>query len=391
MYVERLQLANFRNYEAVDICLAPGPVIFQGSNGQGKTNLVEAVEYLSTLGSHRVSADAPLVRSACAQAIVRAQVVAGRADARRLLLELEINPGKANRARLNRGALPRTADLLGVLRTIVFSPEDLATVKGDPSDRRRFLDALVVTRWPRMAGVKSDYYAVVRQRNALLKSMSGRSLQPADPDAQFTLQIWDEQLAGIGAELLAARLDSLAELMPLASAAYQQIAPVNNAVRADYQASVRLPDQSTQAALRAALAEAIAERRKEELARGVSLVGPHRDEVMLSIGELPARGYASHGESWSLALSLRLGAFQLLRADGIEPVLILDDVFAELDAVRRQRLASAALNAEQVLVTAAVPDDVPACLKGQRFQVAAGQVRLAETSSTADEVAAGMS
>jgi len=378
VYVERLQLADFRSYAAVDVNLAPGPVIFQGSNGQGKTNLVEAVEYLSTLGSHRVSTDQPLIRAGCQQAVARAQVVAGVDDPRKLLLEIEIRLGKSNRARLNRGELPRPSELVGVLRTVLFSPEDLAIVKGEPADRRRFLDSLVVGRWPRMAGVKADYDGVLKQRNALLKSMSGRSLTPADPDAEFTLQVWDEQLAGLGAELMAARLDSLAELMPLAAESYRQIAPVNNVASAQYQGSIPLPGESSQAALQQALADAIVQRRREEIARGVSLVGPHRDELLLSIGELPARGYASHGESWSLALALRLASCELLRADGIEPVLILDDVFAELDAIRRERLAGFVQAAEQVLVTAAVPADVPAELRGQAFQVTTGQVTAVE-------------
>lgn len=371
MYVDRLELIDFRNYPAAELIIGPGVSVFQGSNGQGKTNLVEAIEYLSRLDSHRVSGDAPLVRSGATQAVIRGEVVAGVNDPRRLRIDLEINPGKANRARINRGDLPRASDLIGVVRTVVFSPEDLAVVKGDPATRRRFLDELVISRWPRMLGVKQDYEKVLKQRNALLKSLLG---SPFTADAEITLQIWDEQLIRLGAELLAARLDSLHELLTPAVAAYRAIAPVNNEVRASYQSSITLPQNG--ADLAEAFAQSLADRRKEELARGITLVGPHRDDITLMVGELPAKGYASHGESWSLALALRLGAFQLLRADDIEAVLILDDVFAELDATRRGRLADAVADAEQLLITAAVPADVPAQLSGRRFTIQAGTISL---------------
>lgn len=379
MYVEHLSLADFRSYATAEVPLTAGVTVFVGANGQGKTNLVEAVEYLSRLGSHRVSSDAPLVRLDAEQAIVRGRVKAGLDDARSLLLEVEINPGRANRARINKAPLARTRDLLGVLRTVVFSPEDLAIVKGDPSDRRAFIDAVVVTRWPRMAGVKSDYERVVKQRNSLLKSMSGKSLRQADADAISTLEVWDDQVARLGSELLLARLDSLSELMPVATDAYAQIAPQNNVIAAEYKTALDLDLEEGQERLgRDDLAErlrrAMAERRRDEIARGVSLVGPHRDDVVFTIGRLPAKGYASHGESWSLALALKLGTFGLLRADGIEPVLVLDDVFAELDATRRERLASAVIEAEQVLVTAAVGADVPESLAGARFSVRQGSV-----------------
>jgi DNA replication and repair protein RecF len=385
MYVEHLSLADFRSYTTAEVPLAPGVTVFVGANGQGKTNLVEAVEYLSRLGSHRVSSDAPLVRLDAEQAIVRGRVKAGRADGRSLLLEVEINPGRANRARINKAPLARTRELLGVLRTVVFSPEDLAIVKGDPSDRRTFIDAVVTTRWPRMAGVRADYDRVVKQRNSLLKAMSGRSLHQADAEAVATLEIWDDQVATIGAELLLARLDSLAELMPMASEAYADIAPLNNVVTADYKTALDLTrpdgvDVLTRDDLAERLRQAMAERRRDEIARGVSLVGPHRDDVVFNIGRLPAKGYASHGESWSLALALRLGTFGLLQADGIEPVLVLDDVFAELDATRRERLAESVLRAEQVLVTAAVGADVPRALAGRRFRVRHGLVEPEEES-----------
>lgn len=367
MFVSRLELHQFRNYTSAAIELAAGVTIFQGANGQGKTNLVEAVEYLSTLGSHRVASDVPLVQAGTDQAVVRAEVVAGAHDPRRLLLELEINPGRANRARINRSALPRTHDLLGALRTVLFSPEDLSVVKGDPGERRRFLDGLVISRWPRMLGVRQDYEKVLRQRNALLRSLAGSRL---DDNTELTLDVWNGQLIQLGAELLTARLDTLAGLREPTARAYAAIAPVNDLARADYRASFDLP--GTPEELPAAFAAALQARRREEIARGLSLVGPHRDDLQLFVGDLPARGYASHGESWSLALALRLGAFELLRGDGIEAVLILDDVFAELDAQRRERLARAAGQAEQVMVTAAVSADVPPQLAGTRFDVAAG-------------------
>lgn len=388
MFVTALQLTDFRSYAEVEVALGPGVSVFTGANGQGKTNLVEAVEYLSTGASHRVSSDAPLVRMGCAQAVARARVQAGKEDERTILLEVEITPGKANRARLNRAPV-RPKEIVGALRTVVFSPADLAIVRGDPADRRGFLDGLVITRWPRMAGVKADYERALRQRNALLKSIAGKSVHSAGTEAITTLEVWDEQVARFGAELLHARLDTLAEVIPHAQAAYATIAPVNNQISASYRASCDLGDAHTQAdvreALSARLLEAIGERRRDELARGVSLVGPHRDEVVLGIGELPAKGYASHGESWSLALALRLGGFQLLRADGIEAVLVLDDVFAELDTTRRERLAEAIASAEQVLVTAAVGADVPDFLAGRRFVVANGTVTGQVTSDGGDD------
>ncbi len=386
MFVTHLQLADFRSYARVDVPLDSGVTAFVGPNGQGKTNLVEAVEYLATMSSHRVATDAPLVRFGAAQAILRARVQAGLDDPREVQIEIEVTAGQANRARLNRSPLRRAREVVGVLRCVLFSPEDLSVVKGDPSERRRFLDDLLVARWPRMAGVRADYDRVLRQRNTLLKSLSGRSRGglPAR-DAESTLDVWDGQLARTGAELLHARLSTLAELTPHVSKAYADIAPSNNDVSAEYTSAVELtsrtgPDEDPpaengeRAALADALRAAMAARRPDEIQRGVSLVGPHRDDIQLALGVLPAKGYASHGESWSLALALKLASFHLLRADGIEPVLILDDVFAELDTTRRQRLAASVTSAEQVLVTAAVEADVPDELRGRRFRVGGGQV-----------------
>ncbi|MFD5412009.1 DNA replication/repair protein RecF [Streptomyces nojiriensis] len=375
MHVSHLSLADFRSYARAEVPLDPGVTAFVGPNGQGKTNLVEAIGYLATLGSHRVSSDAPLVRMGADRAIVRAAVTQGE---RQQLVELELNPGRANRARINRSSQVRPRDVLGIIRTVLFAPEDLALVKGDPGERRRFLDELVTARSPRMAAVRSDYERVLKQRNTLLKSAAmarrhgGRSLDLS------TLDVWDQHLARVGAELLAQRLDLIATLLPLADKAYEQLAPGGGPLGLAYKSSAGEPVDSGAARTREALYEvllaALAEVRKQEIERGVTLVGPHRDDVVLRLGELPAKGYASHGESWSYALALRLASYELLRSEGSEPVLILDDVFAELDTRRRERLAELVAPGEQVLVTAAVDDDVPGVLVGTRFGVSGGEV-----------------
>ncbi|MCO5995121.1 DNA replication/repair protein RecF [Actinoallomurus rhizosphaericola] len=370
MYVAHLALQDFRSYESAEIALDPGISAFLGPNGQGKTNLVEAVGYVALHGSHRVSTDAPLVRHGAQRAIVRAGVVR---DERKALIELEINPGRANRARLNRSPVQRPREVLGMLRTVLFAPEDLVLVKGDPGERRRFLDELLTVRAPRFAGVRSDYDRVLKQRNALLKSAAQHRRAPG-PEVLSTLDVWDTHLARTGAELLGARLELVAALGPLVAKAYAALAP-SGAADLEYRASVALPELSTdRAQLAEALLTGMAEARKNELERGVSLVGPHRDELLLKLGDLPARGYASHGESWSFALALRLASYELLRADGDDPVLILDDVFAELDTGRRNRLAELVAPAEQVLITAAVPEDVPERLSGATYEVSSGEV-----------------
>jgi DNA replication and repair protein RecF len=438
VHLTRLALTDFRSYAGAELSLEPGVSTLLGPNGQGKTNLVEAAAYVATLGSHRVATDAPLVRSGAERAILRAAVTSGDRDS---LVEIEINPGRANRARLNRAPVTRPRQVLGVLRTVLFAPEDLALVKGDPEQRRRFLDDLLVASAPRYAGVRADYERVLRQRTALLKSLRGhpgragrsgarayahagapreaapggrghngegqdglsqdgtgqdgtgtgqdrapRNGRPvlAGPAAR-TLDVWDEHLATAGAELLAARIALTATLRPLVARSYSAVAGAG-AVEASisYRQSLRMPGLSgtaepaepTADAARLAdgLREALAAARGEELERGVCLVGPHRDDLELRIGDLPARGYASHGESWSMALALRLSAFEALRDGGEDPVLLLDDVFAELDTGRRERLAGLVAGTEQVLVTAAVPADVPAALHGARFDVGGGRV-----------------
>ena len=378
MHVSHLSLTDFRSWVQVDVALEPGSTALVGSNGQGKTNLVEALGYVATLGSHRVSVDAPLVRAGAERAVVRARI---ERDGRSTLVELELNPGKANRARVNRGPVPRAKEVLGLLRTVLFAPEDLVLVRGDPGGRRGFLDDLLVLRTPRLAGVRADYERVLKQRNALLKTafLARRS---GGGDMR-TLDVWDSHLARAGAELLAARLALVEDLRPLVAVAYEQVSAGQGATRLEYRSSLvagpdspGLPADADRELLTAMLLSELARVRPQELERGVSLVGPHRDDLVLFLGDLPVRGYASHGESWSFALALRLASWQLLIADGpgAEPVLVLDDVFAELDVGRRERLAELVAGAEQVLVTAAVADDVPEALVGGRYDVHAGQV-----------------
>lgn len=380
MHVRQLALTDFRCWEHVELDLEPGVSVLVGANGQGKTNLLEALGYLSTLGSHRVATDAPLVRHGAERAIVRTAVVhAGR----ELTIELEIGSGRSNRARINCSPLPRIRELLGVLRSVLFAPEDLALVRGDPAERRRFLDELLVLRAPRLAGVRADYDRVLRQRAALLKSAGGGRRAGAGAADLRTLDVWDGHLARHGAELLGARLELVAALAPHVAAAYAGVAPQSAPIRLEYRSSLgaALPDAVAEAGkadvdlLEAALLAELARVRSAEVERGVCLVGPHRDDLDLVLGGMPAKGYASHGESWSFALALRLGSYELLRSGGAEPVLLLDDVFAELDARRRARLADVAGAAEQVLVTAAVAADVPEELDGARFDVHEGEVR----------------
>ena len=371
MRVTSLSLTDFRSWEQLDVELGPGPTALVGSNGQGKTNIAEALLYVATLRSHRVAADAPLVRQGAERAIVRAQVLHGE---RATLVELEINPGRTNRARINRGAVPRAREVLGLLRTVLFAPEDLAMVRGDPSERRTFLDDLLVLRTPRLGGVRADFDRILKQRNALLKTafLAKRS---GGADMR-TLDVWDAHLAQTGGELLSARLGLVDELRPLADVAYREVSKGQGELGLSYKSSLgeALPATQERDVLAAALLSELARIRQQEVDRGVSLVGPHRDDLVLSLGTMPVRGYASHGEGWSVALALRLASYELLKSDGGEPVLVLDDVFAELDTGRRERLAGLVQSAEQVLVTAAVPGDVPEQLVGGRYDVHDGAV-----------------
>jgi len=410
VHLRHLSVTDFRSYSNAELPLEPGVTTLIGLNGQGKTNLVEAAGYLATLGSHRVAADAPLVRAGTQQAIIRGAVVrAGRET----LIELEINTGRTsgrNRARLNRSPASSPREILGTLRTVLFAPEDLGLVKGDPSERRRFLDELLVARQPRWSGVRSEYDKVLKQRNALLKSAapvlrrgarrvreSSTPLSPSlSPDtvekgvggaesALHTLDVWNSHLAKVGAQLLYARLRLLRDLAPFLSKAYDEVSAAHSDACVLYKSSLRVDMAAEIAAgavpelqeLHDELLASLEAVRSNEIERGISLVGPHRDDVVLTLGQLPAKGYASHGESWSFALGLRLAAYQLLRHDlGDDPVLILDDVFAELDSGRRERLAALIADCEQVLITAAFPGDVPAVLSdtGTTYRVTLGQV-----------------
>ncbi|MGO4340472.1 DNA replication/repair protein RecF [Pedococcus sp. 2YAF34] len=396
MHVRHLTVSDFRSYPAAELPLEPGVTTLVGLNGQGKTNLVEAIGYLATLSSHRVATDQPLVRFGAEQAVIRGAVVR---DGRETLVELEINPGRANRARLGRAPAGRPRDVLGTLRTVLFAPEDLALVKGDPSERRKFLDDLLVSRQPRWASVRGDYDKVLKQRNALLKSAAPvlrrgqrRPARPSDEpvedaraSALHTLDIWNEHLASVGSQLLYARLRLLRDLGPYLAKAYDEVSAGQSDARVSYKSSLREAASASIAAgevpdidqLRTEILATLAELRDREIERGMSLAGPHRDDLVLSLSDLPAKGYASHGESWSFALGLKLAAYQLLRHDlGDDPVLILDDVFAELDSGRRERLAAMVADCEQVLITAAVDADVPTTLTGRTYAVSLGEVAL---------------
>lgn len=391
MYLEHLSLTDFRSYAQVDLALQPGVTVLVGSNGLGKTNLVESIGYLSTLASHRVSSDTPLLRFGCDRAIVRAQLVRG---AQKVMVEVEINSNRANRARINRANPIRSRDILGLCRSVLFAPEDLALVKGDPANRRRFLDDLLVVLHPKHAGTRADYDKVLKQRNALLKTARSAYFSRAgvSDSLHATLDVWDGQLAGIAARLLAARLELLELLRPFMSEAYEQLTDGSKLLAAIYRSTLDADPQGEQenvelsdldvSELEALYLEKLRASRNREFERGMTLIGPHRDEVELLLGPVPAKGYASHGESWSVALAMRLASFYVLVADspieGNEPILILDDVFAELDSQRRKKLAQMVAGAQQVLVTAAVAMDIPEELSGAKIQVIPGGVVIDE-------------
>jgi DNA replication and repair protein RecF len=358
VYIRHLGLRDFRSWAHADLELESGRTVFVGPNGYGKTNLIEALWYSTTLGSHRVGTDAPLIRTGAPRAVVSTIIVN---EGRECAVDLEIAAGRANKARLNRSPVRSPREVVGVLQAVLFAPEDLALVRGDPADRRRYLDDLAVLRRPTVAGVRADYDKVLRQRTALLKSLSGVRNR-SDQAALDTLDVWDSRLAEYGAQLMAARIDLVNQLAPEVEKAYQLLAPGSRPASIAYRASldVGLNYDTAREPLEAALLAALSARRAAELERGMCLVGPHRDDLELRLGDQFAKGFASHGESWSFAVALRLAAYELLRADGSEPVLLLDDVFAELDTARRRALAAVAESAEQVLVTAAVLEDIPA-------------------------------
>lgn len=407
MYVSHLSLTDFRSYHQVDLTFEPGITALVGPNGQGKTNLVEAIGYVSTFSSHRVPTDAPLVRAGAPAAVVRSRIVRAQDDGseRALVIDIQLGSGRSNRVKLN-GAPSRARDVVGALRSVLFAPEDLALVKGDPDGRRRFLDELAVQVTPRLAGVFSEYDRVVRQRTALLKSAAGFRGSRSNLDLG-TLDVWDAKLAELGAQVVVARQAVITALDPYVGDAYERVSEGQGAARVGYRSSLAsaLADDdgaapgpgphegATPQAVEEQMLAALARVRPKEFERGVCLVGPHRDDLTLTLGDLPAKGYASHGESWSFALALRLASYDLLThgprpgtdgevaglwvadsgPDG-EPVLMLDDVFAELDARRRERLAEMVAGARQVFVTAAVPGDVPARLAGARYDVLASEV-----------------
>ena len=371
MHVISLTAVDFRSYSFVEINLEPGVTTFIGSNGQGKTNLVEAISYCSTLSSHRVSQDLPLVKSDQPRAIVRTGV---KYLDRTNWLEVEIWPSKTNKAKLNGSECKKTKEILGILQTVTFSPEDLILVKGDPGERRHFLDELLVQKSSSYAGIKSDYERVLKQRNALLKS-AGPARKNNLESVLATLDVWNDQLVNFGSQIIFARNQIINELLPYVSKSYAELAPTSKALNIKY-----LPNVSSETMaltdLVTAMKEKLQERQQDELDRGLTLVGPHRDDMEIFIGELPAKGYASHGESWSVALALKLASFDLLKATSPagDPVLILDDVFAELDAARRNQLILRVKNVEQVLITAAVMEDVPKELVGNKLFVNNGKV-----------------
>lgn len=367
MYLRELDLRDFRSWPELNLKLEPGVTVFAGRNGHGKTNIVEAVHYSSKLSSHRVSTDAPLINAAADNARVSATTVN---EGRELTTHLLIKPHGANQAQINRTRLKSARDLLGVLRVVMFSPEDLRLVNGEPAERRKFLDDLTAQRMPRLGGARADYEKVLRQRNALLKH-SNMALRRGYGDedgasALSTLDVWDGQLAALGAQVVAGRMELVDTLAEPVAEAYRSVAPESRPASIAYASTLEGAVRELaggpsrdQAVLEAAMLAELGRRRKEEIDRGVTLVGPHRDDLALMLGDQPAKGYASHGETWSFALALHLAEYQLLAAGGSDPVLILDDVFAELDAARRERLVHVAAGAEQVLVTAAVGDDLP--------------------------------
>ena len=384
MYVKRVRLTNFRNYKTADLELYPGVNLLHGSNGQGKTNLVEAINFFGSLSSHRVAGLTPLIKQGEETAIISLELAH---DERELLLEFELNSDSSNRARLNKSPVAKTKDILGYLNSVIFAPEDLDIVKRDPTNRRAFIDQLIIQFTPRMLGVYSDYERVLKQRNTLLKSARATGTKG---DALSTLSAWDESLVSLGSEIIAARVSIAQTLEPGLITNYQAIAKSNNEPKMHIKSSIIgtaaiEPEESDGAEYLATtdreqiaglFRQTLERTRPKELERGITLVGPHRDDLVLILGSLPAKGYASHGESWSYALALRLASLEILKAEPRlgDPILILDDVFAELDADRRAKLAELVLGNEQVIITAAVIEDVPEALSAKRFSVVAGEI-----------------
>ncbi|SJN46863.1 DNA recombination and repair protein RecF [Microbacterium esteraromaticum] len=390
MIVEHLNLVDFRNYATAELTLLRGPNVLVGSNGQGKTNLAEAIVFLATLGSHRVSSDAPMVRDGKDFAIIRARLVHGT---RTVLAEVQVNRQGTNKARIN-GSPSKTNELPRYAHVVLFAPEDLQIVRGDPSSRRRFTDQLLIQRAPRLAGVLADYDRVLRQRTALLKSARSRGVRG---EGLSTLDVWDDKLIALGSEIIHARIRLAADLQVPLAEAYAAIAGADHRPQLEWALSVRGGDpeedegesDDVRGEIEDLFRTQLREKRSKEVDRGLTLVGPHRDDLVLRVRDLPVKGYASHGESWSVALALRLASAELLRAESPagDPVLILDDVFAELDADRRQRLAALTAGYEQVIVTAAVEGDIPDVLHRHVVRINAGTIS-DERDETAAEIAA---
>ena len=359
MLITNLNLNNYRSYTTLDLSLDPGVSIFVGKNGEGKTNIAEAVLYLTFLSSHRASGNTPLIKLGNQSAYIRAKV---KYPEREILVELEINGDKANRAKVNQNQVRSQKEIFGIVQTIYFSPEDLDIVRGDPSERRRFIDQLLTLRSPRIAGVISDYERAVKQRNSLLKTR-------ASTDA---LNPWDKQVAELGGELITLRMLALDELKPIFNQVYKDISDTKPA-EIVYKSSIENPslnqDENSEKIM-----ERLVNNRGAELDRGLTLTGPHRDDLLLILGDHLVKGYASHGESWSIALSLKLATYNLLKSDGLSPILILDDVFSELDEERRERLAEIAKGADQTIITVAVENDLPKSITGTKYLVRAGAV-----------------
>lgn len=370
MWVQALNLHNFRSYSDVVIECEPGINILIGSNGQGKTNVVEAIYYLATLSSHRVASDQPLVLAGQTSAVIRARFME---EERSVNIDIEISPGRANRANINRSPAPRVRDILGIIRAVMFAPEDLALVKGDPSDRRKFLDETLIQRSPRFAGVKADYEKILKQRNALLRS-------PNKENIESTLDVWNEQLIRVGTEIIHSRVELIRDLQPFIAERYAAISGGDQAVSSSvisvsYQSQYLSSTELAPSEIAEEFRSTLGARKKDELVRGVTLVGPHRDDFYITLGDLPLKGFASHGESWSAALGLRLASADVLRSDGVEPIILLDDVFAELDTLRRDTLADLVADAPQVFITAAVESDIPISMGGKRYFVTKGSVQ----------------
>ena len=359
MLITNLNLTNYRSYTNLELQLESGVSIFIGKNGEGKTNIAESILYLTFASSHRASGNTPLIKLGNSSAYIRARV---KYPEREVLVELEINNEKANRVKVNQNPVRSQKEIFGIVQTIYFSPEDLDIVRGDPSERRRFIDQLLTLRSPRIAGVIADYERAVKQRNSLLKTR-------ASSDA---LAPWDKQVADFGGQLIALRLAVLVELKPLFNAVYNQISGMKLA-EIIYKSSIENPSTNNQENTDKIM-EKLINNRGAELERGLTLVGPHRDDLTLMLGEHLVKGYASQGESWSIVLSLKLATYNLLKSDGLSPILILDDVFAELDEERREKLALIVQSAEQTLITVAVVSDLPKSITGVRYLVKSGVV-----------------